>query len=70
MYLNPYFSSTSRVHPSSMLGTQGWYRPIFRGPIRVTPPPPAVPRLIVTNSRKILWRPMMSRVRSPLYFKS
>ena len=39
-------------------------------PIRVTPWPPAVPRLIVQNSRNTLRSPISSRVGSPLYFLS
>ncbi len=37
----------------------------LRSPIAVTPPPPRVPRLMVTNSRKMLRRPIVSRVGSP-----
>src|SRR5579864_1663351 len=39
-------------------------------PIRVTPPPPAVPRLTVQNSRNRLPSPMMSSVCSPPNFRS
>ena len=38
--------------------------------MRVCPPPPLVPRLMVTNSRKVLRAPMVRRVRSPWYFRS
>ena len=36
----------------------------------VTPPPPRVPRWIVTNSRNMLCLPITSRVGSPLNFRS
>ena len=39
-------------------------------PIRVRPPPPCVPRWIVTNSRKTLRWPITRRVSSPLNFRS
>src|SRR5665213_3400319 len=39
-------------------------------PIFVTPPPPAVPREIVTNSRIELPSPIATPVASPAYFKS
>src|ERR1700686_1520805 len=39
-------------------------------PIRVTPPPPVVPRLTVQNSRNRLASPMISSVCSPPNFKS
>src|SRR5271169_368260 len=39
-------------------------------PTRVRPPPPGVPRLMVTYSRITLWSPISSRVGSPLYFRS
>ena len=42
----------------------------LRSPISVTPPPPRVPRWIVTNSRKMLRLPMTSRVSSPRNFRS
>ena len=42
----------------------------LRSPIVVCPPPPAVPRWMVTNSRKTLRWPMTSRVCSPRYFRS
>ena len=38
--------------------------------MRVTPPPPVVPRLTVLNSRKRLPSPMMTSVCSPVNFKS
>ncbi len=38
--------------------------------MRVTPPPAAVPRCMVANSRMVLSSPMMSWVSSPLNFKS
>ena len=37
-------------------------------PMRVTPPPCTVPRLIVQNSRIVLPKPISSRVGSPEYF--
>ena len=37
----------------------------FWPPMVVAPPPPAVPRLMVTNSRKMLSLPIASSVRSP-----
>src|SRR5579859_433811 len=39
-------------------------------PMRVTPPPPVVPRLTVENSRKRLPSPITTSVCSPLNFKS
>ncbi len=39
-------------------------------PTLVTPPPPAVPRLIVHDSRTVLPSPMTSSVSSPAYFLS
>ena len=38
--------------------------------MRVSPPPPTVPRWMVTHSRKTLPRPITRRVRSPRYFRS
>ncbi len=39
-------------------------------PMRVTPPPPAVPTLMVMNSRKVLPSPMTIAVSSPRYLRS
>jgi hypothetical protein len=39
-------------------------------PIRVTPPPPAVPMLTVTYSRNVLPSPMTTSVSSPRYLRS
>ena len=39
-------------------------------PSRVTPPPPTVPRLMVTLSRIVLSSPIIVSVGSPPYFKS
>src|SRR5690606_30300692 len=39
-------------------------------PIRVTPPPPPVPRLMVVNSRMTLRSPISRRTVSPRYFLS
>ena len=36
----------------------------------VSPPPPCVPRWIVTNSRKMFFLPMTTRVFSPRYLRS
>jgi len=42
----------------------------FSSPIRVSPPPPVVPRLSVTNSRMSFRAPMTSVVFSPAYLRS
>ena len=42
----------------------------LRSPITVAPPPPAVPRCTVTNSRNTLRLPIDSVVFSPLNFRS
>ena len=39
-------------------------------PMLVTPPPPAVPMLIVHDSRTVLPSPITSSVSSPAYFLS
>src|SRR5512138_822865 len=39
-------------------------------PMTVTPPPPSVPRLIVTHSRKVFRSPISRRVGSPRYLRS
>src|SRR5579863_680802 len=39
-------------------------------PIRVIPPPPTVPREIVTHSRNVLSSPSVTPVASPLYLRS
>src|SRR5438105_11490891 len=39
-------------------------------PTVVSPPPPAVPREMVTYSRMLLLAPMVQRVGSPAYFRS
>src|SRR5439155_882452 len=39
-------------------------------PMRVTPPPPTVPRLTVTPSRKVLSSPIRNWVLSPPYLRS
>ncbi len=38
--------------------------------MRVMPPPPAVPREMVTYSRMVLLSPMVTRVGSPAYLRS
>jgi hypothetical protein len=39
-------------------------------PSVVSPPPPTVPRLMVTDSRMVFSSPISTRVGSPLYFRS
>ncbi len=45
-------------------------RSMLSSPIEVTPPPPAVPAVIVTCSRIWLRAPITTRTGSPLYLRS